>query len=130
MTITFDLGLIYSLSTARIFGNYIGTWISETWTLKYKTNSGDSWATAFENQDCSDTAWFQEDVSAATQARYIQIIINGNTTTHETQAEELELFGTVYSGGEGSPSSGRSTGSYGGPNSAIGSYSASGLTAP
>jgi hypothetical protein len=95
----FDLGATYQLSTAKIFGDDYGNWTANTWTLKYKLQSGDAWTDAFTNQDCYDYAWFAEDLCSVScpTARYIRIEVDGNANYPGTQIYELQLFGDIVS---------------------------------
>jgi hypothetical protein len=89
--IEFDLQKLYNLSSARVFGDADGNWVSNSWTLMHKKNSIDSWTTAFTNSNAFGNQWFSRDL-ASIQARYVRVEVNGSGLG--TQARELEIYGT------------------------------------
>lgn len=103
MTITCTLPQDYALTDAKTYGDNVGTWASTVWSMDYKVDSGDAWSDVFTDQACASNAWFSQDVSAVTQARYVRFILTGNTVDSATQFWELQLLGTVYDGGDPPP---------------------------
>jgi hypothetical protein len=94
--VEFDLGRDYDLTFARLFGDAEGAWISTSWALKHKRNSGDPWSTAFSGADATVSGWSVRALSV--QARYLRVEVFGSTTNPATQARELEIFGSVATG--------------------------------
>ena len=111
----------------HFFGDDVGSRVSKTLTLDWKLNSGDSWTNFETDTNVYESAWNRADLTGII-ARYIRVTVKSDTGY--TQFREMELVGTPYSGGGESPSPGKATGIYGGPNGANGQYSANGLTAP
>ena len=94
----FGLSLIsaktYNLSSARLFGDADGTWISSNWTLLYRENVTDSWKPAFSGVNALINGWSTQ--SLAVTARYARVEVAGNAAAGATQARELEIYGTVW----------------------------------
>ncbi len=88
--VEFDLGKEYDLTSARLFGDTTGTWISRTWQLQYKVNTTDSWTTAFSGINAFIDGWSNQSISVT--ARYVRVEVFSDTGA--TQARELELYGT------------------------------------
>lgn len=103
--VEFDLGELYNLTEARLFGDAGGNWISETWDLEYKQESGDSYSTAFSGQNCLGNQWYIETFDVT--ARYVKVTVHGDDSYPATQACELQLYGAA--GDTGAPT--RSNGS-------------------
>jgi F5/8 type C domain-containing protein/fibronectin type III domain protein len=95
--VEFDLKQDYNLTSARLFGDADGDWVSTNWQLQYKRNAGDTWTTAFSNVTALFNGWSTQSLSG--MARYVRVTVFGGAAT---QARELELFGTVP-GGQPSP---------------------------
>lgn len=89
-----ELGVNYNLSTLKIFGDADGNWTSDTWTFKYKTDSGDEWTTDFTGQDCLANDWTTHDVTDLDDVGYVRIEVN-STDSSGIQWRELFLTGTV-----------------------------------
>ena len=96
--VEFDFSEDYDLTQARLFGDDIGTWLSETWTLKYKRNSEDSWTTAFSDVNVLFTDWSEQSLDIT--ARFVRIEVIGNQVAPATQARELEIHGSLHEGGQ------------------------------
>jgi hypothetical protein len=94
--VEFDLGRDYDLTFARLFGDAEGTWVSKSWELRHKRNSGDPWSTAFSVADAMVNGWSVQALSV--QARYVRVEVFGSATVPATQARELEIFGSVATG--------------------------------
>lgn len=94
-SVQFDFEEKYNLSQIRLFGDAEGNWVSKKWDLKYKNNSG-SWVTAFQEKDCFMNNWATEELSNI-KTQYIEVKIFGDETKYQTQARELEVFGTKVS---------------------------------
>jgi hypothetical protein len=88
--VEFDFGSSYNLSSSHLFGDADGTWVCSTWTLEYKQNQTDSYATAFTNAPCNQNQWFIQSLTQT--ARYVKVTVN--STTGNTQARELQIYGT------------------------------------
>ena len=69
--IEFDINQNHNLTTARLFGDADGTWLSNNWALKYKVNSEDSWITAFEGVDALLNGWSEQQLDIL--ARYVRV---------------------------------------------------------
>lgn len=90
--VEFDLGKLYDLTSARLFGDANGDWWSTSWALKYKQSSEDPWTAAFENTTAFFNDWSTRLVPFT--ARYVRVEVLGNQSRRATQARELELYGT------------------------------------
>jgi len=90
--IEFDFGGLQNLTSARLFGDADGTWWSYSWTLQYKSNATDAWSTAFSNVNALFDAWSTQSLSVT--ARYVRVEVFGNPATRDTEARELEIYGT------------------------------------
>jgi hypothetical protein len=90
--VEFDFGQSYTLTSARLFGDNDGNWVSSSWSLQYKQNATDPWTSAFTNTNALANDWFIQPLSVS--ARYARVTVNGNTATPATQARELQLYGT------------------------------------
>ena len=90
--IEFDFGALQNLTSARLFGDADGTWWSYSWTLQYKSNATDAWSTAFSNVNALFDSWSTQSLSVA--ARYVRVEVFGNPGTRDTEARELEIYGT------------------------------------
>ena len=90
--VEFDFGAVYNLTAARLFGDAKGTWWSKTWTLQYKLNAGDPWSTAFSNINAFFNNWSTQRLSVT--ARYVHVEVFGNPLTGDTEARELQIYGT------------------------------------
>jgi peptidoglycan hydrolase-like protein with peptidoglycan-binding domain len=91
----FDFGKLYDLSEIRLYGDKDGEWVSKTWTLKYKKNSGDSWTTNFSSKNAFINDWSIQSLNI--KARFVRIEVFGdsnNSSPGQTQARELEIYGT------------------------------------
>jgi hypothetical protein len=91
--IEFDLGKPHELTSARLFGDADGNWLSTSWTLEYKQNVGDSWSPAFKNINALRNDWSAQSLSGT--GRYVRVQVFGNQQMRATQARELELYGTA-----------------------------------
>ena len=91
--VEFDLGQLYDLTQARLFGDANGSWWSSTWTLQYKENQNDVWQIAFSDVNAKINDWVTQNLNI--QAQFVRVTINGNPTNGDTQARELEIYGTV-----------------------------------
>jgi hypothetical protein len=99
--VEFDLGELYNLTEARLFGDAGGNWVSETWDLEYKEESGDSYSTAFSGQACLGNQWYIETFDVT--GRYVKVTVHGDATYPATQACELQLYGAAGAGDTGAP---------------------------
>jgi len=90
--IEFDFGALKNLTSARLFGDADGSWWSSSWTLQYKSNAADPWSTAFSNVNAFFDDWSTQ--SLAVTARYVRVEVFGNPSTRDTEARELEIYGT------------------------------------
>src|SRR6266850_1966719 len=90
--IEFDFGALQNLTSARLFGDADGTWWSYSWTLQYKSNATDAWSTAFSNVNALFDGWSTQSLSVT--ARYVRVEVFGNPATRDTEARELEIYGT------------------------------------
>lgn len=88
--VEYDLGQLYDLTQARLFGDASGTWVSRSWTFEYKANAGDPWTLAFTDDGAFVNDWRVYAVTA--QARHVRVTVYGDAAT---QAREFELLGTV-----------------------------------
>src|SRR5207249_6557520 len=88
----FDFGALYNLTSARLFGDAKGTWWSKSWTLQYKLNPSDPWSTAFSGINAFFNNWSTQQLS--TTARYVRVEVFGNPATGDTEARELQIYGT------------------------------------
>ena len=86
----FDFGQNYDLTSARLFGDANGGWVSTSWQLQYKINTGDPWTTAFSDVNALLNDWVTEELEVT--ARYVRVEVFGNPATH---ARELEIYGTA-----------------------------------
>ncbi|HYR90296.1 MAG TPA: right-handed parallel beta-helix repeat-containing protein [Terriglobia bacterium] len=93
--IEFDFGALQNLTSARLFGDASGAWWTVSWTLQYKSNSTDPWSTAFSNANAFADNWSAQTLSVA--ARYVRVEVFGNPATRDTEARELEIYGTPAS---------------------------------
>ncbi len=93
IAVTFDLGQVYDLTEAQLFGDALGGTVSRTWSLEYKVNSGDAFQTAFSNSDAYGNRWFTR--TLAETARYVRLTVVGSSGSTNTQVFEFALQGTV-----------------------------------
>jgi len=91
--VEFDLGAQYDLTSAKIYGDNYGNWYSLNWTMEYKVESGDSYSTAFSEQDCFGLQWFTEEFTVT--GRYVKFTVVGNASYPGTQIYEMQLFGDL-----------------------------------
>ncbi|MFT7645226.1 MAG: hypothetical protein ACI9BF_000902 [Candidatus Paceibacteria bacterium] len=93
----FDFNAVYDLESARVFGDYKGSWVCETWSLEYKVLAGDAYTNAVSDSDCDGNDWFNETLSGVS-AQYVRVTINGDAGANKTQVRELEIYGRLASG--------------------------------
>ena len=91
--IEFDLGGLYDLTAANIFGDTNGTWQSRTWTLETKQNNNDAYQTVFSDKDIFGDQWFAQTLSDT--ARYVKLTVTGTAGSGKVQAMEFALDGTL-----------------------------------
>jgi F5/8 type C domain len=91
--IEFDLGQLYNLTQARLYGDADSDWLSSSWQLQYKQNITDAWNTAFSNVNALFDGWSTQNLSLT--ARYVRVEVFGNQSGLGTQARELEINGTA-----------------------------------
>lgn len=96
LVIELDLGQVYDLTAAKLFGNASGNAVSRTWSLATKQSSTASYTTAFTNQNASGNQWFTQTLS--TSARYVQLTVVGASGSTNTRLEEFALTGTPRTG--------------------------------
>jgi pectate lyase len=94
--IQFDLGALYDLDAAHLFGDTDGNWHSRNWSIQYKENARDSWEYAFRNDNAFGNRWFTESVNET--ARYIRLTVDGTSGNSSVQAMEFALEGTKVNG--------------------------------
>lgn len=89
----FDLKKLYTISQARLYGDAEGTWVSKSWSLKYKQNTTDNWINAFSNEGALFNGWSTRPLNIT--ARYIRVEVSGSEEylPGQTQARELEIYG-------------------------------------
>jgi len=95
--VEFDLKQDYSLTSAKLFGDADGGWVSNSWQLQYKRNAGDAYTTAFSSASAFLNGWSTQPLSVT--ARYVRVEVFGGSAT---QARELEIYGSP-AGGSQSP---------------------------
>ncbi|HCR36359.1 MAG: SCE65.33c, polyguluronate lyase [Candidatus Peregrinibacteria bacterium GW2011_GWF2_33_10] len=89
----FDLGKLYTISQARLYGDAEGTWVSKSWKMSYKKNVTDNWKTVFSSENALFNKWSTRSLNII--ARHIRIEVLGNKkySPGRTQARELEIYG-------------------------------------
>jgi hypothetical protein len=92
----YDLGADYDITDADVFGDASGSWVCDTWSLKYKLLWGDSWTTEIDAQDCTSNDWVTNSVSFT--ARYLRTEFTAST---DLQVREVRAYGSVNSSGGG-----------------------------
>ncbi|MEZ4270170.1 MAG: right-handed parallel beta-helix repeat-containing protein [Myxococcota bacterium] len=85
----FDFGELHRLSSARLFGDDLRDWRSQSWSLFYKVTEHQAWSQAFIADNALLSDWVSADL--AVLARYVRVEVNGIETG--TQARELEIHG-------------------------------------
>ena len=95
MWFEFDLGSPHRLSSARLFGDSVGSWHSRTWDVEYKLNPGNPYQTAFGGRDAFGNQWFEEPLNQIL-ARYVRVAVHGTPGNGSVEARELELHGEPW----------------------------------
>ena len=90
-----DFGALYDLTSARLFGDANGNWVSDTWTLEYSDDNS-SYTTAFSGANALVNDWVTQSLTGIT-ARYVRVTVSNSAGS--TQARELEVYGTVAPSG-------------------------------
>jgi hypothetical protein len=98
--VEFDFGQNYDLTSAQLFGDAKGSWVSNTWEFKFKQDISDPWNTAFSNINVFFNGWSTQDIFNIV-TRYVRVEVYGASST---QAWELEIYGTPGSGDSNPPS--------------------------
>jgi hypothetical protein len=90
-----DLGAPHALTRARLFGDAVGTWTSQSWSVKTACAAEGPWTDAFSQEPSLGTQWFEELLSA--KARYVWVEVFGNPAYRpgRTEARELEVYGRL-----------------------------------
>src|SRR2546428_13712559 len=86
--VEFDFGKNYNLTTAQLFGDADGNWVSQSWQLQYKLNATDPWITAFSNVNAFMDGWSTQSLSVT--ARYAHVEVFGSTVP-ATEARDLQI---------------------------------------
>lgn len=89
----FDLGALYDLSTARIYGDNVGNWVSTNWSIYYRSTASGAWSNAFLSQGCNGQQWYYQDLTGIT-ARYIRVSVYGSDYP-AVEVKELQLIGAI-----------------------------------
>ncbi|MGD9224138.1 MAG: DUF5123 domain-containing protein [Desulfobacteraceae bacterium] len=91
--VEFDLGAMYDLSMIRFYGDAEGTWVSKRYSVLVKKEETDEYTPIIDNADCFSSDMYQTDLSDVS-ARYIKLVVVGDTDAHATQCREFKVFGT------------------------------------
>jgi hypothetical protein len=89
--IDFDLGDLYDLQSAGLFGDATGNWTSISWTFYYKVYLQDPWVAAFSDQPCLGNQWYVQDLTGIA-AQYVRFEVNGSAYP-AVQINEIQLQG-------------------------------------
>lgn len=89
--VEYDLGQVYRLDLLRFHGDNSGTWISTRYSVYVKQEVAESWQPVINDQPCRGTRWYETTVDIA--ARYLRLVVVGDTVAHTVQAREFEVFG-------------------------------------
>jgi tRNA A-37 threonylcarbamoyl transferase component Bud32 len=94
MWVRFDLGAVYELGWARLFGDTRHDWVSRAWTLRVRRDADEPWTIAFADAPADDDAWRHQALDAIA-ARWVEVEVLGGARGIE--ARELELYGRAAS---------------------------------
>jgi hypothetical protein len=83
-----DLGSTKVLDNFEAFCDSIGTWRTQTVTVRTKLNSGDSYVDVFTDQTCNANQWFVFDLGSVS-ARFVQVEFACESGCGGTQAREI-----------------------------------------
>ena len=90
--VEYDLGQMYDLSMIRFCGDAEGIMVSKTYSVLVKADESDPYTPVIDHEDCFSSDMRQTDLSAVS-ARYIKLVVVGDTVVHATQCREFEVFG-------------------------------------
>lgn len=91
-TVDFDLKAAHSLTSARLFGDNEGTWVSSSWSLAYRNSPSEAWTTVVSHAGALSASWSERTLNI--QARYVRLTVYGRSGTHKVQAREFQLLGS------------------------------------
>ncbi|MEM6995337.1 MAG: hypothetical protein AAF721_32810, partial [Myxococcota bacterium] len=89
--VRFDLGEVYELGSARLFGDVKHDFVTRSWDLRYRADESQPWVTAFGDAWANVEAWVFADLGAV-HARYVEVTVRGDPG-QGVEATELELYG-------------------------------------
>ena len=90
--VEYDLGQIYDLSQSRFFGDAVGNWVSDEYSVLVKSALNDAYTTVIANAPARGNQWYEAMLN--TQARFVKLEVVGDPGKG-VQAFEFEVKGTV-----------------------------------
>ncbi|MBD3239651.1 MAG: hypothetical protein GF331_03630 [Chitinivibrionales bacterium] len=81
--VEFDLGQAYDISTIRSFGDDVGTWVSETYTVKVKLSEQSTYSTVISDAPAKEARWFETQPEVT--ARFVRLTVRGTDGTTKVQ---------------------------------------------
>ncbi len=89
--VEFDLGAVYDLDEAQLFGDTVGTWHARRWSLQAKQTLNENYRTLIADESGFANRW--SGARLTDSARYVRLTVSGTRDSNSVEAREFILSG-------------------------------------